>query len=64
MSAPGTSPGIDDPDTVFAALIAAHEGLDDAASRRLDARIVLLLASRIGRSEVILDAIAEARRLG
>lgn len=50
-----------DPDAVFAALIAAHEGLDDAASRRVDAALVLLLANHIGEDAVVLDAIRTAR---
>lgn len=53
-----------DPDALFAALVAAHEGLDDAASRRLDATLVLLLAERIGDDAAVLDAIAAARRTG
>ena len=50
-----------DPDAVFAALVAAHEGLDGAASRRLDAALVLLLANHIGDDEIVLDAIGLAR---
>ena len=39
------APRLADPDGLFAALVAAHDGLDPAASRRLDAALVLLLAS-------------------
>ena len=42
------APRLADPDRLFAALVAAHEGLDPAASRRLDAALVLLLANHIG----------------
>ena len=51
------SPRLADPDGLFAALIAAHDGLDEAASRRLDAALVLLLANHIGDQQVVLDAI-------
>ncbi len=59
-----TSPRLQDPDAIFAALVAAHEGLDEAASRRLDAALVLLLANHIGDDRTVLDAIALAHRTG
>ena len=49
-------------DDVYAALIAAHDGLSDAESARLNVRLVLLLANQVGDPEAILQAIAEARR--
>lgn len=61
MMALDTSPRLTDPDALFAALVAAHAGLDEAASRRLDARLVLLLANHIGDAAVLLEAIAVAR---
>ncbi len=59
-----TTPRLADPDALFAALVAAHEGLDEAASRRLDARLVLLLANHIGDAAVLMEAIAQARAAG
>ena len=56
------SPRLTDPDGLFAALVAAHEGLDAAASRRLDATLVLLLANHIGDHQVVLDAIGIAQK--
>lgn len=56
--------GLADPDAVFAALVAAHDGLDEAASRRVDAALVLLLANHIGDDAVVLDAIRAARTTG
>lgn len=56
-----TSPRLTDPDALFALLVEAHRGLDDAASRRLDARLVLLLANHIGDMDVLRQAIALAR---
>jgi hypothetical protein len=64
MSGLDTSPRLDDPDGLFEALVDAHRGLDAAASRRLDARIILLLANHIGRVSVVREAIAAARAVG
>jgi hypothetical protein len=56
-----TEPGIPDPDGLYAALVAAHEGLTDAESAALNARLVLLLANQIGDHQVLLDCVAAAR---
>ena len=48
-------------DDVYAALIAAHHGLTDDQSRRLNVRLVLLLANHVGEHDVILAAIERAR---
>ncbi len=55
------TPRLLDPDGLFAALVAAHEELAPAASRRLDAALVLLLANHIGDDSVVLAAIETAR---
>lgn len=59
-----TSPRIADPDAIFALLVEAHAGLDEAASRRLDARLVLLLMNHIGDEAVLREAIRLAREAG
>ena len=59
-----TSPRLQDADALFAALVAAHDGLSPAQSRRLDAQLVLLLANHIGDDQVVLDAIAVAQSTG
>ncbi len=56
-----TSPRLQDADALYAALVAAHDGLEEAASRRLDAALVLLLANHIGDDGVVHDAIRLAR---
>lgn len=56
-----TEPRLADPDGFYAALMEAHRGLGADASRRLDARLVLLLANHIGETAVLLEAIALAR---
>jgi hypothetical protein len=71
MSHPGTAAGLDTSfrlgtrgDDVYAALIAAHDGLTDDASARLNARLVLLLANQIGDAQVVIEAIERARAIG
>jgi hypothetical protein len=56
-----TAPRLADPDALLALLLDAHEGLDAEASRRLDARLVLLLANHIGDMDALREAIALAR---
>lgn len=48
-------------DDVYAALVEAHHGLSEADARRLDARLILLLANHVGDIAVIRDAIAKAK---
>jgi hypothetical protein len=48
-------------DDVYAALIAAHSGLSEEQSQRLNARLVLLLANQVGDGEAVLAAIRHAR---
>jgi hypothetical protein len=49
------------PDDVYQLLIDMHHGMSDEESRRLNARLILLLANHVGDKDVILEAIAEAR---
>ena len=51
-------------DDVFEALVTAHEGLDDEASRLVNARLILLLAEEVGDTARVLDLIREAARAG
>ena len=48
-------------DDFYAALIAAHDGLSEAESARLNVRLVLLLANQVGDPDRVLEAIAAAR---
>ncbi len=48
-------------DDFVEALVAAHRGLSDEASRLLNARLVLLLANHIGDLAVLDEALAAAR---
>ena len=56
-----SEPNIADPDSFYEAWIAAHEGLSDAESADLDARLVLLLANQVGDMALLLDCITAAR---
>lgn len=56
--------GLQDPDAFHEAWLAAHEGLDDEASAALDARLVILLADRVGDARVIAECIRQAREAG
>ncbi|HZH47197.1 MAG TPA: DUF2783 domain-containing protein [Roseococcus sp.] len=55
------APRLADPDGFYQALMDAHRGLDAAASRRLDAKLVLLLANHVGDAGVLAEALAIAR---
>jgi Protein of unknown function (DUF2783) len=49
-------------DDFYEILIRAHEGLSDADSHRLNARLVLILANHIGDLTVLQETLALARR--
>lgn len=53
--------GIDRPDDLYQALVDAHEGLSEAESRALNARLILLLANHIGAADVASAAARMAR---
>ncbi len=59
-----TDPNLESPDDFYEALIAAHEGLDEAASHALNARLVLVMANHIGSLAVLREALAAARAGG
>ncbi|MDU8910220.1 DUF2783 domain-containing protein [Aestuariicoccus sp. MJ-SS9] len=47
-------------DDVYAALMAAHEGLTEAESHSLNARLVLMLANRVGDADAVIALIRDA----
>lgn len=55
------TPNLTDPDESYARLIAAHEGLSEAESHAMNARLVLILMNHIGDARVLAEAIAVAR---
>ena len=48
-------------DDVYNALMDAHEGLNDAESHALNARLVLMMANQIGDPAILTDLITTAR---
>jgi hypothetical protein len=58
------TPRIDDPDGFYAELLGAHEGLSEAESHALNARLVLLLSNAVGDRAVLTEALALAKKAG
>lgn len=56
-----TAPRIGDPDEFYAALMEAHRMLEPEASRKLDAKLILVLANHIGDMTVLRQALAIAQ---
>lgn len=52
---------IESPDDFYEALLNAHQGLSLDASHALNARLVLLLADRVGSNQVLNEVLAAAR---
>lgn len=48
-------------DLFYGALLKAHDGLDEEASARLNARLVLLLANQVGDLDTLKAALDTAR---
>lgn len=51
-----------DHDAFYERLIEAHEGLSDAQSAHLNARLLLLLANQIGDQALLAECITAARK--
>ena len=56
-----TDPNIERPDDFYEALIELHRDLSEAQSRRLNARLILLLANHIGDGQVLSEAMTAAK---
>ena len=56
------TPNFDHTDDFYANLLAAHDGLDEAASHAFNARLVLILANHIGKADVLEQALEAAKR--
>lgn len=57
-----TEPNIPDSDGFYAALLRAHDGLSEAESHALNARLVLILANHAGDNDILVEALELARR--
>jgi hypothetical protein len=53
---------INDPDALYAALVAANDGLAEEQSHHLMLRLVFLLANQIGDSAVLTACVGEAAK--
>jgi len=56
-----TTPNLSRPDETYARLIATHDGLSEAESHALNARLILILMNHIGDHAVLAQAMALAR---
>lgn len=56
-----TTPNLTNPDNTYARLIAAHDGLTEAESHAMNARMVLILMNHIGSDAVLTEALQLAR---
>jgi hypothetical protein len=61
MSHLNLEPNIADMDAFYERLIDTHNGLSDADSQMLNAKLVLLLANHVGDMDVLTQAFAKAR---
>lgn len=61
MSHLNLEPNIADMDAFYERLIDTHNGLSDADSQLVNAKLVLLLANHIGDIDVLTEAFARAR---
>jgi hypothetical protein len=61
MSQLNLEPNIADMDAFYERLIDTHNGLSDADSQMVNAKLVLLLANHIGDMDVLSQAFAKAR---
>lgn len=59
-----TDPNMAQPDDFYEALIEMHEGLDEAQSQMVNARLILLLANHVGDLGVLKEAMRLAREAG
>lgn len=57
-----TSPNVADVDGVYQKLIDAHQGLADAESMSLNARLILILINHIGDKAIVDEALEIARK--
>lgn len=61
MTGLNLAPNIPDQDGFYAELIDLHDGLDEAQSSALNARLILILANHIGDRTVLTQAFRAAK---
>ena len=55
------TPNLSRPDESYARLIAAHDGLSEAESHAMNARLILILMNHIGDHHLLAEAVRLAR---
>lgn len=55
-----TYPNVAHPDDIYELLIQLHDGLSEAQSRLVNAKLILLLVNQVGDERIIREAIAAA----
>ena len=58
-----TSLNLQDADSFYEQLLDAHQGLSEADSALLNARLILLLANQVGDAKVLKDCVEAARAM-
>lgn len=59
-----TAPNLAKPDETYAALLRLHEGLTEAESHALNARLLLILINHIGDEATLAEAMRRAKKPG
>lgn len=57
-----TTPNFDDPDGIYACIIALHESCNEEVWPEVSARLILILANHIGDEDVLKEALELAGR--
>lgn len=61
MTSLDLTPNLERADDFYASLLEAHEGLSEAESHALNARLILILANHVGSQDVLVEALAAAK---
>ena len=62
MTSLNLRPNLERADDFYACLLEAHEGLSEAETHAMNARLILILANHIGSEDVLSEALAAAKR--
>ncbi|GAB4530320.1 MAG: hypothetical protein Tsb0019_32060 [Roseibium sp.] len=63
MKTHGNGPNLQRPDDFYARLLEAHEGLTKPESDAFNARLILLMANRIGDQAALEELLDQAKRV-
>jgi hypothetical protein len=57
-----TGPNLESSDDFYAALLAAHDGLSEAETQAMNARLILILANHVGTQDILVEALEAAAK--